>query len=85
MIYLMPAQWGCVGIQGLPLRGGDGGPTGPYLEGGSSSLKKKKKKNYCDKIETILKEKCHCSSMVIHNKLIQKKCNGQDKMLIDNV
>ena len=80
MIYLMPAQWGCVGIQGLPLRGGDGGPTGPYLEGGSSSYKKKKKKKiYCDKIETILKEKFHCSSMVIHNKLIQKNAMAKTK------
>ena len=29
-IYSMPAQWGCVGIRGLPL---SGGPTDPYLEG----------------------------------------------------
>ena len=46
MIYLMPAQWGCVGIQGLPLRGGDGGPTGPYLEGGLLIIIKKKKKKF---------------------------------------
>ena len=26
----MHAQWGCVGILGLPL---EDGPTGPYLEG----------------------------------------------------
>ena len=36
----MPARWGCVGIWGLPLKGG---PTGPYQEGVPRHQKKKKR------------------------------------------
>ena len=44
MIYLMPSQWGYVGILDLPL---SGGPTGPYLDGvPCHKIKKKNKRSY---------------------------------------
>ena len=82
----MPAQWGCVGIQGLPLRGGDGGPTGPYLEGGSSSYKKKKKKKFTViKLKQYSRKNSTVAQWLFIINLSKKKRNGQDKMLIDNV